>query len=358
MLASPSVTTLRRYFSARFALAFGAVSLVLCLVVIVIDLLLNVEKVFGSGRGLVQGLALLLVRGAALYLPMLLPIAAFIAAFLAVGLAARAREIVAIKAAGISPLRAMLPVLLAAALVSLATLLLTETVSVPAAAALERNPGEGRVDLYRSADGIWYHMGRFVYNVRSTAEDGDALEDVRIFERDTRGRLVRAIEARRARRLEGSRWSFEDARVRSYDPARPDQAPGFREAPRLELELDEGKGPPRLRGALEGLTLGQLAAGEGSAAPRMRSVLHARLSHSLLALALALVAVPLGLGVERTRSLARSAGQGVLVLLVVLGMREYAGSVLSAGLPAVAASWLTLAVVAAWGTFRLAREPC
>ena len=49
------MTTLRRYFSARFALAFGAVLLVLSLIVIVIDLLLNLDEVFGSGRGLQAG---------------------------------------------------------------------------------------------------------------------------------------------------------------------------------------------------------------------------------------------------------------------------------------------------------------
>ena len=352
------MTTLRRYVSVRFALAFGAVFLILTLVVIVIDLLLHVEEILGGGRGVLPALALLVLRSVALYLPILLPITTFIAAFLAVGFAARARETIAIKAAGISPLRAMLPVLLAAALASVATLVLTETVSVPVAAALERQSGEDRVDLYRSADGIWYHKGRFVYNVRSAGEDGDALEDVRIFERDAGGRVVRVIEARRAERQAGSRWRFEDARVRSFDPARPDRAPQFSAAPEMELVLEEDDGGPRLGGDLESVPLWQLVgAPAGAATPRMRSVLHGRLSDSLLALALALVAVPLGLGVERSRSLVRPAAQGALLLLAVLGVREYAGSSLGASGPGVVASWSSLALVAAWGAFRLARAP-
>ena len=46
----------------------------------------------------------------------------------------------------------------------------------------------------------------------------------------------------------------------------------------------------------------------------------------------------------------------ILVLLLVLGLRGHAGSVRVAG-SGVAASWLSLVAVAAWGTFRLARAP-
>ena len=50
------------------------------------------------------------------------------------------------------------------------------------------------------------------------------LHDVRIFERDERGRLRRSIVAARIEILDERRWRFEDALVRHFDPDRPQEA--------------------------------------------------------------------------------------------------------------------------------------
>ena len=350
--------TLRRYVAKRFLLAFGGAFLTLGLLVIVIDLLLHVDEVLESGGGVADKLGLLLLRFATLFLPHLLPIATFIGAFLATGLAARSHELIAIKAAGISPLRALLPILVVAGLASAATLVLQETVSVPAAAALERREGDYRADLFRSADEIWYHTGRFIYNVSSADEAGDRLEGVRVFERDERGRRVRRIDAAAAQRVQGSLWRFQDARIRRFDPGRPETAPAFRQVGEVELALEEDESRPRLTGDLQGLPLWELARSEGRPeAERMRGILHARLSHPLLAVVLALLALPLGLGVERVRTLALPAAEGALLLFLLLTTREYVGSVLGAGAPAVAASWLSLGLFTAWAGLRLHWSP-
>ncbi len=359
MLASPSVTTtLRSYFGARFARSFAAVFLVLGLVLVTIDLLLHAEEAMSGPRGASGAVGFLALRSAALYLPVLVPVSTFLAAFLTAGVAAHNREVVAVKASGVSPLRALLPVVLAAALASAATLVLTETVSVPAAAALEGRPGDDRADRYRSPDGLWYHTGRFVYNVRPGASEGDVFRDVRIFERDQRGRLLRTIEAARGTRLAESRWRFEGARIRSFDPERAGRAPGFLETPEIELDLAEGEDRRLERGSLAAVSLERLVdASRGADAGRTNAVLHDRLSHALLALALALVAIPLGLGVERSRSVARQAGLCALVLLAVLAAREVTGSMLGAGGAAVAGSWISLALLAGCGVVGMARAP-
>ncbi len=355
--------TLRRYVTTRFLLAFSGALLILGLLVLVIDLMLHVEDLREGDRGLGAAFQLLGLRAAALYLPHLLPLATFIGAFLATGLAARSQEMIAIRAAGISPSRALVPVFIAAALLSAVTLALSETVSVRAAAALERRTGDGRADLFQSADGIWYHTGRFVYNVRSADEAGDRLEEVRIFERDGAGRLLRVIEAARADRVAGSLWRFEEARVRTYDPDRPREAPAFERAERIELALEENEHEPRLRGDLESLPVWVLARaqsrakGSGGEADRVRTAFHQRLSHPLLTLVLAFLGVPLGLSVERARSLARPLAQGAFALFLLYTAREYAGSVLGHGGAAVAASWLSLLLFASLGVFALSRAP-
>ena len=342
----------------RFLLAFGAAVAVLGLLVGVIDLLLHLEDVQEAEGGFGGGLELLALRAAALYLPFLLPFATFVAAFLTTAFTARSNEMIAIKVAGVSPLRAIAPVLLGAAALSVGTLALSETISVRAAAALEQRTGDGPADRFRSADSIWYHTGRFVYNVRSANAEGDLLEGVRIFERDDRGRMVRVVEAARASRLAGSSWRFEDVRVRRYDPETPGEPPAYERADVLDLSLEEEDGALRLRGDLEGVPLWELARARSAGdAERVEAVLHRRLSHGLLALVLALVAAPLGLQVERVRNLAGPASQGALALFLLLTAREYGASLSGAGSSAIVASWLPLALFAAWGCVGLARAP-
>jgi LPS export ABC transporter permease LptG len=354
-----AVKVISRYFVARFLRAFAGSFALLALVILVIDMLLDLSEILEAEQDALGVVGVLLLRFSAFYLPFLVPLAAFTGAFFALGTAARAHEVLALKAGGISPLRAVLPVFAVAVGISALALALDEGVSVRASAELRQRTDETTGGISLRSGTIWYHTGRFVYNIGRTDADGETLRDVRIFERDDAGRLVRLIQAESARQLPDSDlWSFEDVSVRRFDPARPDAPPELEQAERAELELSEARSSRLLQAEIAALPLRELVRhARESRDPRLVSTLHQRLSGPVLVVVFVLLAVPLALRAEQTRTLALPALQGVLVLFLLLSAREYGASfALQQGpVPAMWAPWLVLALFAGWGAWRLAR---
>jgi lipopolysaccharide export system permease protein len=358
------VATLWRYIAVRFLRSFLGSVAILALVVVVVDMLLNLEDVLEAKDTLWGAIQTLLMRTASLYLPYLLPFATFTGVFLCLGLAARSREILAMKAGGISPLRAVLPIFLWSVAISLAALILNETVTVPASSSLREQLGVRAGEIYLRSGTIWYHTGRFVYNIRSPNRRDDSVRDIRVFERDEAGRLVRLIQAERAHRKAPSIWEFQNATVRSFDPANPEASPSVERSPSITLELAEERSPRLLEAELATLPVWTLArhviavrAG-GDEAPGAEALLSERLSIPFLVILFALLAIPVSLRIEHTQSIALPAVQAVLLLFLFLTAREYVPRFASLG--AVAASfapWLVLTPFFAFGAWRLARIP-
>jgi lipopolysaccharide export system permease protein len=352
------VSTLSRYVATRFLRAFSGSLLILALSVLVVDMLLNLDELLEAGGTLSAALRFLWLRLASVYLPYLFPVATFTGAFFTVGLLARSREIIAMKAGGVSPILALIPLFVASAFIAIVALLASETLTVRASATLARSAGAPAGGLELRGGTIWYHTGRYVYNIGSADAGSDSVRDIRVFERNDQGRLVRLIQAARARRLAPHEWRFEAATVRSFDPAKPTAPPQVERAREITLRLDEERSPRLLQaeiGALPVWTLARYVA----AAPRdarARSLLHQRLTGPLLVLLFALLALPLGLRVERTKSLALPALEGVVILFVFLLAREYGAGFTAGSAPAAAlAPWAIVLAFAAIGAFQLSR---
>jgi lipopolysaccharide export LptBFGC system permease protein LptF len=306
---------------------------------------------------------LLAQRSAAAYGGYLTPTATFAAAFWCAGVATVQRETLALRASGISPLVALAPVLGLALALTAVHGAAVETLGVRSAAALaaRKNPGGG--DVHVRAGDLWVHAGRVVYSARGLAPSG-AVHEIRVYERDAEGRLVRTIAAREARRLAPQRWEFLDARVRELDPEQQLAPPRERRAARIVLTLASDRSPRLRRDELAGLPLESLrryvaARADGEAgAGDARVLLHNRLSGPLAVPVFALLAIPLALRSEGRRSLARAALQGVALLVLFLLAREMGSSFAarSASL-AVAFPWLTLGSLALLALLLLARAP-
>jgi lipopolysaccharide export system permease protein len=356
------VPTLWRYIGARFLFSFLASLGILALVVLVVDMLLNVDEVLEAQKTAAGAAWFLVMRTTALYLPYLIPAAAFTGVFMSVGLAARTNEVVAMKAGGIAPLRALVPVLVISVVIALLSFVLGETVSVRAAAALNQK-GADESDISLSEGTIWYHAGRFIYNIRDPDPDSESVRDIRVFERDDAGRLVRLIQARSAMRLGANRWRFEDATVRRFDPAHPTVPPTAERAAELELTLDADRSLRRIQAELPGLPLPTVASyvasvlEDGGNPRRARAHMHERLTRPLLVVLFALLAVPLALRVEQTRSLAMPALQGVILLFLFLLLREYGPNLAPGGDAVAVVPWAVVGLFMAYGTWRLVRVP-
>ncbi len=358
------MVTLWRYISVLFLRAFLGSLLILALVVVIVDMLLNLEDILTTTDTAWSAIQILLMRSAALYLSYLIPFAVFAGVFLSLGIAARSREFLAMKAGGISPLRAIIPIFLCAVLIAAAALTLNETVSVPASSALNEHLGMRPGQIYLDSGTIWYHTGRFVYNIHSPDAKEETVRDIRVFERDDAGRLIRLIRAKEARRTAPHVWQFREATVRRFDPESPDTPPAVEHSPEITLELAEERSPRLLRAELATLPIGALARhvisvrASGSRASGAEALLGQRLSIPLMAILFALLAVPLALLVEQTRSIALPAVQAALILFLFLTAREYAPRFASPGSPeASLVPWLVLTLFFAFGAWRLARVP-
>lgn len=356
--------TLWRYTALRFLTAFAGSLVILALVLLVVDMLLNLGDVIEAESTLLGAIGLLLQRTLATYLPYLIPVATFTGAFFAVGQAARSREIVAVKAGGVSPLRALLPIFAISAGIAVVALALNETITLRAAAAVNTSNGSSVGEVTLRSGTIWYHTGRYIYNIRDPRPESDTVRDVRVFERDEAGRLIRLIHAREAARLAPQEWRFVDATVRTFDPVDAKNPPVVERAEEVVLELGEDRTPHLQAAELAVLPLGTLSdyvsavLADGGNPGRARALLHSRLTIPFLVLLFALLAIPLGLDVEQTRSLAMPALQGVGMLFVFLLVREYSASFGARGeLSAALAPWATLVVFFALGGWRLSRVP-
>jgi len=358
------VRTLSRYVSVRFLRSFLGSLAILALIVVIVDMLLNLDEIIETKDTLWGAIQILFMRTASLYLPYLIPFATFTGVFLSLGIAARSREILAMKAGGISPLRAVAPIFVWALAISAAALILNETVTVPASSSLNERLGVRAGEIYLRSGTIWYHTGRFIYNIRSPDAEKETVQDIRVFERDEAGRLIRLIRARQAHREAPGVWQFRDATVRRFDPAARDAPPSVDRSAEITLELAEDRSPRLLRAELATLPLRTLARyvlsvrTSGERAPGAEALLSARLSSPLLVILFALLAVPLALRVEYTQSVALPAVQAALVLFLFLMAREYAPRFASLGsLTASLAPWFVLTLFFAFGVWRLARVP-
>lgn len=352
---------LSRHFLARFAVSLAAVLGALVLAVALVELLGDFDDVVGSSEGFSGALLYVALRIPSQWLPLLVPVAAFVATFLALGTAARSLEFVAIKAGGVSPLRVLVPVIVAGAVVSGLGLAANETLGVRAHEAWRRHlRGDDQVEFRRGS--FWYHKGRYVYNVRDADPQARQLREVAIFELDRRGQLVRSIQAARARIDDDGHWQLDDAVIRRFEPGVPEAPVSFERLARTELVLT---GELALFDAgVQGLSIADLREyrdgrpADDPEAIRAQALLHDRLTEPLSAFVFVLLAIPLGLRVERTRSLAVPALQGVGALFAFSTLREYGVALASQGVVAPAATpWLILLAFAALGGWLLARTP-
>ncbi len=361
-LVSHAVVTVWRHYAARFSRAFAAALAILALLVIAVDAMLHLASLFEQAPTAGAALEILIERALGAYLEHLIPVATFVAAFWCAGSASMGREVLALKASGISPLVALAPVLVLASGVALLHFAAAEQLGVPAAAALavRKNPAGG--DLRVRAGGIWYHAGRVVYSVREVDATTGAVSDIQVYERDVEGRLVRTIRAARAQRIAPQRWEFADARVSEFDPQAPAEPPREQRSARIVLELASDRSPRLSRGELAGLPLAALqrVAAEravlGAEAGAARVALHNRLSSPLAVVLFAALAIPLALRSEERRSLARAALQGAALLLAFFLARDYGSSFAARSVEVAAAfPWFTLAAFAALGAIALRR---
>jgi len=334
------VRILSRYFFASYLSLFVIVLLVSLAVIALIEMLVHFDDLVEHREEVGGVLAYLLIRVPSIYLRQLIPIASFTAAFLCFGLAARNQEIIALKSGGIPPQRVAVPVLMAAILLSGATLVVNETLLLGATREFTNLEHPGQSVVFKRGS-FWYHRGDTFYNVR---------------EADRETRTLRGVK--------NDHWLLRHARFRSFDPSSPAAAPVVEHLDETVLEmmgeeesalLDAGETTLSLFQLLEAI---RLRARESRDDLRYRAALHARLADPVTVLVFALMAIPIGLSVERTRNIAVSALVGITLVAVFHSAWHVAALLPKSGFAVAAVGpWLVLTAFAGLGVLLFFRTP-
>lgn len=354
---------LSRYFLASYLTLFVSILVSATMAIMVIEMMLNFDDILDRHEGLGGVATYLFLVIPARYLRDLLPVTSFAAVFFALGLPARAHEITAIKSGGISPQRTVVPLLVAAAVLSVAALAVNESVVLGAIREWNRleNPG-GEVSFRQGS--FWYYRDNAIYNVQHADPKTRILHGVSVFELSPTGRLVKSLRSERVEVTEGNRWRFHDAIERTFDPSKPAAPPRTQRLRVLERDVASERDLALLDESAKTLSLVNLREyiavqiRDGRDSHRFQALFHARLAEPITVMLFALLAVPLGLAVERTQSLATSALAGIVIIGVFYTLRTTAAVFAAGGVAsAIFGPWFIMVLFFGYGSIQLARVP-
>jgi lipopolysaccharide export system permease protein len=359
------VRILSRYFLTSYLAFYCGILIASNLIIAVVELMLNFDDVVAYREGLWGAATYLFLRLPSYYLPYLIPVASFGAAFFCTGLPARAQEVIAIKSGGVSPHRVIAPVLVAAAVLSVLTLVINETIVLDAAKEFHHiDQSENGGDLFQSRGSFWYHRGDYFYNVESADRASRTLQGVSVYERNRAGALIRSIEARSAQIGRDHRWRLQDATIRNFDPDDPTAAPQTVHLAETTLALGTTDDLALLDADPATLPLTRLVSyinalsREGRSVTRYRALLHSRLAEPVTVLLFTLLAIPIGLAVEQTRSLAVAGLHGIAIVGLYYGAVTAISMIAAGGIElAVLGPWILLTLFGGYAAWRFAHIP-
>ncbi len=354
---------LSRYFLASYLTLFVSILVSATVAIMVIEMMLNFDDILEHHHGLKGVATYLFLRVPAYYLRDLVPVTSFAAVFFALGLPARAHEITAIKSGGISPQRTAIPLLGAAALLSVVSLGVNESVVLQATRRWNQLQTPGSEVTFRQGS-FWYHRGDSIYNVQHADPETRVLHGVSVFELSRTGRLVKSLLSESVEVGEGNRWRFHGAVERTFDPSQPAAPPRTRRRQTLDRDVASEHDLALVDESAKTLSLVNLRQyisnqiRDGRDSHRYQALLQARLAEPVTVLLFSLLAIPLGLAVERTRSLATSALTGIVTIGVFYTFRTTVDVLAASGVAsAIAGPWMILVAFFGYGTLQLARVP-
>lgn len=149
----------------------------------------------------------------------LVPSAALLGSLFVVGAMANNREIVAMRAAGLSTAWIIRSIMLAGLLLVMVAVFVGEFVAPDAerTAQLLKTTAQNNGVVMRSQYGMWLREGNRFINVRKILDDG-SLGDIRVYEIDDQYRLNKITQAEHGKFLGNEQWQLTNVKRSFIDP--------------------------------------------------------------------------------------------------------------------------------------------
>lgn len=291
------------------------------------------------------------------------PIAMLLATMLSIGRLSRRNEIMAMKGSGLSLYRILAPILLLAALVSVGSIVVGETLLPPATRRrleIEENEIKKRPDQVVRANVIYVQPDGAVFLARRFNTRRETLDEVTLEEFDPDLEPVRRVDSETARWVD-DHWLYENGQLREfedgaevvtpfveYETGRPEPSPDDLKTRRLK---PEEMGYRDLRTYIERLRA------SGNDPGDLAVQLRLKLAFPFVTLIMALLGAPLAAGARRS-GFALSFAAALAISFIYYGLLQV-GQILGRQgmLPPGLAAWIANMVFGGFGVALFLRVP-
>lgn len=307
---------LERYILTEFAKLLLIAVLAFLVLFMMIDLFENMDNLMKHGVPFFS-IVLFFIYKVPFIIVQISPVAVLIAVLLSLGLFSKHGEVTAIKAGGVRLLKVLLPLLAAGLLISLAVMLINESV---APAAMKR------VDAFRQQwfglqggtfgkEGMWVRTSRGIFNIRQMDLKKNELKGFTLYEIEKPFKVKRRIQSkvvewkdRRWVASEATVWSFSGGEAVKKEVGSI-EVTGLMEPEDLaDVEnLQKNMGFMELRKYIQGLEA------DGYEASRYKIDLYGKITFPLVNFIMVLVGIPFALKTGRHGGIAVGVALSVVI---------------------------------------------
>lgn len=312
---------LPRYILSEFCKLLAVAMASFIIVFIMVDVFENMDNIVKNGVPVLPSILFFIYR-VPFIVSQVSPIAVLVSVLLTLGMLARHGEITAIKAGGIRLLRVLYPLFAAGAVISIATILINESVTPAAmkrAEAFRATWFSGAHKGTFGKEGVWMRTSEGIMNIRRMDLRNNVVHGFTAYLMEKPFNIKGRIQARTLNYTEGG-WIARDAAVWEFPK---DEGAGLvnkstKDLLRITL-LDEPAKLTNVADFQRNMSMGELGQyirsleADGYEAHKYRTDLYSRLSFPLVNFIMIFVGIPFALKTGRHGGIAAGVGLSIVI---------------------------------------------
>jgi len=293
----------------------------------------------------------------------MIPVSVLISVMLMLGIMNKHNEILAIKNCGISLFRLFYPLIVIAIFIGVGSFFLSESI-VPITSSVANNIWKTQVEKkdpqgsYKLSH-LWYRGKGSIYQIRSYDSRKSIIEGLSIFFFDKDFKLIKRIDARRAKWIKGI-WYLNDGFIQKIEPDGSRKTVRFSnhtvQLPETPQNFERTMKAPEEMSFWELKNYTKKIREEGYDSTRCQVEFHSKIAFPFISLVLTLVGIPLGLRKKKGGiPFGITIGIGISFLyLLTFGLSR--SLALSGALPPILGAWLANLLFLLFGIYLILAE--